>query len=178
VACDRPNAGTGNELKAGRFIIMKKQSDHQRNSNVAIRLWTHEGAVKAVPYLRAVIRSLREQWLRLQFLRREIQRLDSRSGRPDRQARVSRAVALQELDRVEIELDETFDELNAINVACLDPIRGLALIPFGKPKQLAWYVFDVFAPRGLESWRFDDDPPELRRPLGQNVGGVSPAQSA
>jgi hypothetical protein len=141
-------------------------------------LWTYEAALSAVPYLRAVVRSLREHWLHVQSVRRQIQRLDSRPGRPDRQTLIRRAVAVKELDQADIELEETFDELKAIDVSCLDPAQGLALIPFGKGDESAWYVFDLFAPQGLEAWRFHSDPLETRRPLEQNAGSVSPTESA
>ena len=131
-----------------------------------------------MPYLRAVVRSLREHWLHVQSVRRQIQRLDSRPGRPDRQTLIRRAVALKELDQGDTQLEETFDELKGIDVYGLDPAQGLALIPFGKGDELAWYVFDLFAPQGVEAWRFHRDPPETRRPLEQNAGSKLPTRSA
>jgi hypothetical protein len=128
-------------------------------------LWTYEAALSAVPYLRAVVRSLREHWLQLQSVRRQIQRVDSRPGRPDRQTLIRGTEAVKELDQANMNLEETFDELKAIDVYCLEPAQGLALIPFRKGDELAWYVFDLFAPQGLEAWRLHSDPPETRRPL-------------
>jgi hypothetical protein len=157
---------------------MRKQSDQQPEPGAALRLWTYDAALRAVPYLRAVVRSLREHWLHSQSARRQIQRLDSRPGRPDRQTLVRRAVAVKELEHVDAELEETFAELEAIDVVCLDPARGLALIPFGKGDELAWYVFELFSPQGLEAWRFHSDPPETRRPLEQNAGSALPTRSA
>jgi hypothetical protein len=151
---------------------MRKQSDQQPESSAELHLWTREAALRSVPYLRAVVRSLREYWLHIQSVRRRIQRLDSRPGRPDRETLIRRAVAARELDHANIEFEETFDELKSIDVHCLDPAQGLALIPFGKGDELAWYVFDLFAPRGLEAWRFHRDPLEMRRPLEQNAGSM------
>jgi hypothetical protein len=91
---------------------------------------------------------------------------------------IRRAAAVQELDQADINLEETFDELKAIDVDCLDPAQGLALIPFGKGDELAWYVFDLFSPQGLEAWRFHGDPLEKRRPLEQNAGSELPTRSA
>jgi hypothetical protein len=176
-ALARPDHGEDQPLKPGRFI-MRKQSDQQLEPSATQRLWTYEAAQRAIPYLRAVVRSLREHWLQLQSVRRQIQRLDSRPGRPDRQTLIRREVAVKELDQADIGLEETFDELKAIDVYCLDPAQGLALIPFGKGDELAWYVFDLFAPQGLEAWRFHGDPLEMRRPLEQNAGSASPTQSA
>jgi hypothetical protein len=138
----------------------------------------YEAALSAVPYLRAVVRSLREHWLHVRAVRRQIQRLNSRPGRPDRQTLIRRAVAVQELDQADTQLEETFDELKAIDVFCLDPAEGLALIPFGKGDELAWYVFDLFSPQGLDAWRLHSDPLETRRPLGQNAGSAMPTRSA
>src|SRR5262245_22006512 len=156
---------------------MRKQSDQHSEPSAALHLWTYEAALRAVPYLRAVVRSLREHWLHSQSVRRQIQRLDSRRGRPDRQTLIRRAVAVQELEHVDAELEETLDELEAIGVVYRDPAQGLASIPFGKGEELAWYVFDLFAPKGLEAWRLHRDPPETRRPLEQNAGSELPTRS-
>jgi len=156
---------------------MRKQSE-QPEPSATQRLWTYEAALSAVPYLRAVVRSLREHWLHVQSVRRQIERLDSRPGRPDRQTLIRRAVAVQELDQADMKLEETFDELKAIDVYCLDPAQGLALIPFGKGDELAWYVFDLFSPQGLDAWRLHSDPLETRRPLEQNAGSALPTRSA
>jgi hypothetical protein len=153
---------------------MKKQSDQQPESGPELQLWTHEAALKLIPYLRSVVRSLREHWLHIQSVRRQIQRLDARPGRPNRQSLVLRAAALRDLDQADSELGETLDELNELDVYCLDPALGLALIPFGKGDDLAWYVFDLYAPRGIEAWRFQRDPLERRRPLEQNAGSMLP----
>ena len=157
---------------------MRKQSDQQPEPSATQRLWTYEAARRAVPYLRAVVRSLREHWLHLQSARRQIEQLDSHPGRPDRQILIRRTLAVNELDQADIELEETFDELKAIDVDCLDPAQGLALIPFGKGDELAWYEFDLFSPQGLEAWRFHGDPLEKRRPLKQDSASVLPRQSA
>jgi hypothetical protein len=157
---------------------MRKQTDQHPEPSSTPHLWTYEEALRAVPYLRAVVRSLREHWLNFHSLLRQIQRLDSRPGRPDRQTLIRRAVAFKELEQANIQLEETFDELNAIDVLSTDPAQGLALIPFGKGDELAWYVFDLFAPQGLEAWRFQRDTPETRRPLVQNNGAELQTRSA
>jgi hypothetical protein len=157
---------------------MRKQSDQQREPSAAQHLWSYEAALRAVPYLRAVVRSLREHWLRVQSVRRQIQRLDARPGRPDRQTLIRRTLAVKELDQAEIELEETFEELKAIDVYGIDPAKGLALLPFGKDNQLAWYVFDLFAPQGVEAWRFHGDPLERRRPLEHSADSELPTKNA
>src|SRR6516164_2278615 len=121
-ALARLDHGEDQPLKPGRFI-MRKQTDQQPEPGAALRLWTYDAALRAVPYLRAVVRSLREHWLHSQSVRRQIQRLDSRPGRPDRQTLVRRAVAVKELEHVDAELEETFAELEAIGVFYLDPAQ-------------------------------------------------------
>jgi hypothetical protein len=51
------------------------------------------------------------------------------------------------------------------DVFLLDPVRGLALIPFQQGEELAWFVFDAFDQNGLTSWRYHKDPLETRRPM-------------
>jgi hypothetical protein len=157
---------------------MRKQSHQRPEPGAAPRRWTYEAALSAVPYLRAVVRALREHWLHFQSVRRQIQRLDAHPGCPDRQALIGQAAAVEELEQAVIRLEETFAELKAIDVYGVNPAQGLAMIPFGKGDELAWYVFDLFAPQGLEAWRFHGDPLETRRPLEQNAGSVLPTQGA
>jgi hypothetical protein len=86
-------------------------------------------------------------------------------------------MAAKELDQADIELGEALDELKELDVYCLDPALGLALIPFGKGDDLAWYVFDLYAPRGIEAWRFQRDALETRRPLQQNADSMLATKS-
>jgi len=148
---------------------MGKQRSGKPESARTLRLWTYAEAVKALPYLRAIVRSLRERWLHLQQVRLQVRRLDARPGRPDRQALISRAEAAQEAALAEGHFNEALRELEALDVYCLDPARGLALIPFRRGDDLAWFVFDLFAPQGLEAWRFHADPLETRRPLVESL---------
>ena len=48
---------------------------------------------------------------------------------------------------------------------CADPIAGLAFIPFVHNEQLAWYVYDLFEPNTIRSWRYHADPLTFRRML-------------
>jgi hypothetical protein len=89
---------------------------------------------------------------------------------------MGRAAAVEELDEAGVRFEETIKELNAIDVCSLDPAQGLALIPFAKNDELAWYVFDLFAPQGMKAWRFHEDPLESRRPLERNTDSRSPIQ--
>jgi hypothetical protein len=130
-------------------------------------MWTYPEAVAALPYLRSVLRSLREHWLQWQQARLRVRRIDARPGRPDRHALIVRAEAGRDAERAEGQYEEALAELLALNISCLDPAKGLALIPFRQGDELAWYILDLFAPRGLDAWRLDSDPLPTRRPLGE-----------
>jgi len=150
---------------------MRKQRNQEPESTTTLRLWTYAEAVNALPYLRAIVRSLREHWLHRRRVRLQVQRLDARPGRPDRTALILRAEAAREGELDDGPFQEALRELEALDVYCLDPAKGLALIPFRQGDELAWFVFDLFAPRGLEAWRFHADSLETRRPL---VGPLDP----
>jgi len=146
---------------------MRKQHHSEPTSKATLRLWSHARAVAAVPYLRSIVRSLREHWLESRQAQLRARRLDAQPGRPSRHILILRAEAVQVAERAKEAFEEALDELLAVDVACLDPAKGLALIPFQQGDQLAWFVFDMFAPRGLDSWRFHADPLPTRRPLAE-----------
>ena len=148
---------------------MRKQRRQEAEATSELRLWTHAEAVKALPYLRSIVRSLREHWLHLLRVWLQVRRLDARPGRPDRQALILRAEAAREAERAADHFHEALRELEALDVYCLDPAKGLALIPFRQGDELAWFVFDLFAPQGLEAWRFHADSLETRRPLAESL---------
>lgn len=144
---------------------MNRRRRTRRNRTLrVIRLWTHPEAEKALPYLRSITRSLRQHWLEMQSKRRDGQRLGS-VPRPDR----SELIALEDLraaqSKAEDAFNEALEELMSMDVFLLDPVQGLALIPFQQGEELAWYVFDLFEDAGLCAWRFHKDPLEMRRPV-------------
>ena len=47
--------------------------------------------------------------------------------------------------------------MNGLDVS-LDPACGLALIPFCQAGELAWFLFDLFAPQGVAGWAFTPTP--------------------
>jgi hypothetical protein len=146
---------------------MKKKQNHQANATVAMKLWTRAQALKAVPYLRAVSRSLREHWLTVRQARLSVERLDARPGPLDGPGRFLREELKREAEVALGQFEEAMNELMDLDVYSIDPGRGFALIPFIEGKELAWFVFDLFAPHGLVAWRFDSDPTETRRPLAE-----------
>jgi hypothetical protein len=129
--------------------------------------------VKALPYLRAIVGSLREHWLDLQRARLEVRRWDARPGRPDRRALILRAGSARDAERAEDRFNEALRELEAIHVRSLDPAGGVALLPFRQGDGVAWLVFELFAPAGVTGWRFQADPPQTRRPLADQIDPVA-----
>jgi len=144
---------------------VKNQRKMEAQSGIDLRMWTHRRAVKALPYIRAIARSLRGSWLDLQRARLQVRRLNAQSGSQDRSASILRAEAVREAGRAEDDFNQALRELETIHVQCLDPGKGLALIPFSKDDDLAWFIFDLFAPHGLIGWRFEVDPVDTRRIL-------------
>lgn len=143
---------------------MKRRRERSRRVNT-LRLWDWSEATRAVPYLHSVIGSLREHWLEVTNAERRLDRLDQQKGLPNRQQLMDRHGIDDELARARSKFDDALAELNGIDVFLLDAVQGLALIPFRKEDDLAWYVFDHFAPRGLTGWRYHHDPIEECRPL-------------
>ena len=144
---------------------MYKQCDQEETVILIHRVWSCSEAVKAVPYFRSLLRSLREHWLDMKVARMRLWRMDARLGRPDRKALVLREHTRQEAARAQEQLEETSHELLVLDVHCPDPTNGLALIPFNCGADLTWLVVDLFAPQGLVGWRRRTDAPEMRRPL-------------
>jgi hypothetical protein len=148
---------------------MNTQRDQEAKADEELRFWNYGEAVKARSYLRSILGSLREYALDLQSARMRLERLDTRAGRPDRETLIQRADAAREVEQADRDFHEAIHELNALDVYCVDPARGLAMIPFKKGNSLAWYVFDHFAPQALVGWRFHSDPMEARRPLAEQL---------
>ncbi len=152
---------------------MKRNHKKKERPFRVIKLWTYPQAHKALPYLRSVTSSLREHWLEAQSKRLDVNRLGKRQGRPD----FARLVAHQEADTGKSQAEERFtdalNELMGIDVYLLDPIQGVAFIPFKKEDNLAWFVFDLFDSDGLKTWRFHEDPIDMRRPIAEVLGDAA-----
>lgn len=129
-----------------------------------IRLWTYPQAEKALPYIRSITSSLRDHWLDARGKKQLLEHMDSRAGRLDREALLNKAETEVEHGKAEDAFSEALQELMNMDVFLLDPVRGVALIPFNKENSLAWFIFDLFD-EGLKSWRFHEDTLETKRPI-------------
>jgi hypothetical protein len=129
------------------------------------RLWSLEEAQAAVPYVAAVLRSLREHALEAGRQRQTRRRLSERPGRPSR----SDLIALEEAARAEhkadVGVEADLDELDELGVRCPDPVQGQAQLPFLHDDLPALFHFDLFDDPPIRFWRFASDEPETRRPI-------------
>lgn len=145
--------------------IMKKQRKQKTEETIALRIWTLLGAMKIVPYLRSVVKSLRDAWLEMRQAQEQVRRVETRPGRPDRDSLILLEESRRDLRRAEAKLEEIIDEMLPLSVYSVDPGGGLAVLPFLSSGALAWFVFDLFDPQGLVGWRLHSDSLETRRPL-------------
>jgi hypothetical protein len=118
------------------------------------------------------MRSLRENRLEAQQQRLLAHRLAKQPRRPGRAAILAHSAAGQAAKEAEEHFHEALDELHTLDVYCLDPVAGLALIPFAKEDRLAWFIFDLFDPSDpIRFWRYHQDPLETRRPIAEALAG-------
>ena len=146
---------------------MKRNQNEAKRRRQTLHVWSLAQAKAALAYIGSVLRSLREHRLEAQAQQSRAEMLARRPGRPDRRA----IIALEEAKAAAAKAQDAFEtalhELHLLDIYCLDPNQGLALIPFVHDKQLAWFVYDLFVPDALETWRFHSDPLEMRRPLDE-----------
>lgn len=141
----------------------------------ALRVWSYDAACHALPYVTSVMGSLREHWLDAQAHDRRARQLADLPGRPDR----GRLLAQQEANARSREAQERFDltaqELHDLDIFCIDPLRGEGAIPFVHDEQLAWFIYDLFAPNTLLAWRYHTDSLDIRRPIAETLAGPDEA---
>ncbi len=140
-----------------------KRSRSSKRPDQKVKFWTYTEAMKALPYVQSILRSMREHVLQANQSDAQARRLANRPGRPTR----SDLIALQGYQReAELARDRyhtDLEELLELGVGCLDPIGGQALFPFIYDDQVAWYVYSIFEGGPIQWWRFDSDATETRR---------------
>jgi hypothetical protein len=152
---------------------MNRHSKGARRRPKTIQIWTYAQAKTALPYVTSIMRSLREQVLEAQHCRLRLHRLTRRPGRLDRAALIAQDEIKRQAGEAEDRIQEAIEELLALDIYCLDPIRGEAVIPFVRDDQLAWYLYDLFDDRHLVAWRFDSEAQETCRPLTESETGAA-----
>jgi hypothetical protein len=143
---------------------MKRRKQRSKHMQI-MHLWNWSDAVKAVPYLRSVVASLREHWLEVLETKRRLHLATMKKSATKRQQILEREAQEGHLHRAQTQFNDALEELSRIDIFLLEPVRGSALVPFRKGDDLAWYVFDLFAKSGLAGWRYHNDPMEECRPL-------------
>jgi hypothetical protein len=146
---------------------MKRHHNPTRTRKQVMQVWTHAQAQKAVPLIASIVASIREHRLETQAQHLRAERLARRPGRPDRATLIAQEEALQAMREANERFEGGLKELFQLNVYCLYPVQGLALLPFAHAGQLAWFVFNLFEPEPLQSWRYHADPLTTRRPLAE-----------
>jgi hypothetical protein len=127
-------------------------------------IWTLEQARKAIPYIRALMASLREHRLEELGSHLRSQHLAECGARRKREVEL----ALDSAQTSERSFQEDFDELQALSIYPLNAIQGVALLPFIHEQHLAWLIFDLFDEDPLRCWRYHDDPPSAVRLLDED----------
>lgn len=154
---------------------MSRKNKRAKRRVQFIPVWTFSQVQPALPYIASVMRSLREHRLAALTHDRTAKRLAARPGRPDRAALIAHEDAVRQAREADERFHEALEELHTLDIYCLDPVRGEALIPFAHEQQLAWFVFDLFQPSYVYSWRFHTDPLETRHPLTDAQKDLAPA---
>jgi hypothetical protein len=152
---------------------MSRKQKGTKGRRQTIRVWSHEQALGAVPYITSVMRSLREHRLEAQRHQLQGRRLAAKPGRPNRDDLLAQEGAAQAARLAGERFHEALAELQSLDVYCVDAVQGQALIPFVYQQQLAWFVFDLFDRQPLQSWRYHTDPLDVRRPVKEVLEGSS-----
>jgi hypothetical protein len=129
------------------------------------RVWSYKQAQSALPYLTAVMRSVREHQTEFRKHQLTADRLADKPGRPDRSTLIAGQEALRSSRKAEERLQEALDELEALDILCEAPLQGVALIPTLVDDRPAWFIFSLFDTNPLAHWRYLDDAPPTRRPV-------------
>jgi hypothetical protein len=149
---------------------MRSNPKETKRQKRTIRVWTLDEATAAAPYFACVLRSLREHWLDAAAKHQMSDRLESLPGRPDRNMLIAQADAKREANEADDRYLEARDELTALDIYCIEPTQGEALVGFLKEDQLAWFVFDLFDSKPFRYWRYHNDPLDTRRPITDLTG--------
>jgi hypothetical protein len=163
------NVKIGGPEKKREVINVKRDRKRARRREQTIRIWSYAEARAVVPYVVSIMRSLRETKLEAQQQHRTAKRLALRPGRPDRSTLTAREDALEAARRADDRFHGFLEELHTLDVYCLDAVQGLALIPFAKDNQLAWWICDMYDSEPLRFWRYHRDTLETRRPIPEAV---------
>jgi hypothetical protein len=146
---------------------MKSNRKRARRRENALRVWSYDQACQALPYVTSVMTSVREHWIEAHTHDRRARELAALPGRPDRKRILAETDEADQAREARGQFEEAADELHGLDIFCIDPLRGEGVIPFVHKEQLAWFLYDLFAPDTLRYWRYHNDPLDSRRPIDE-----------
>lgn len=144
---------------------MARKHRGEKRQEKLLQVWTLEQARAAIPYLASILRSVRERRLEAVRWEQAVRKQAQAPGRPNRGALIHYEETQREARLADERLNEALQELLAMDVYSVDPVQGLALIPFVHDERLAWFVYDLFDRDPLRFWRYHTDSLETRRPI-------------
>jgi hypothetical protein len=150
---------------------MKRNRKSSKRSEETIQVWTYDQAGRVLPYVASIMRTLRESRLEALQQDRIVRKLALTPGRPGRVQLIAQEEAARLVRAAQDRFEEALEELHTLDIYCLDPVAGQALIPFAQDDELAWYVYDLFDGSSLRFWRYHRDPLETRRPVAAAHAG-------
>lgn len=142
-----------------------KRNPGKKQKQKYLQVWSYNQAVKALPYLLEVLRSLRENFLLMRFAQHRSVKIDQRVGRPDRSAFIAKQEALIDTDLATSKYAQDVAELESMGIFVVSPANGIIAIPFIEEEQLAWFILDLFEKDSIVGWRYQSDPLETRRAI-------------
>lgn len=151
---------------------MKRQPGKKGKKRL-LQTWSFDQAMKALPYLVDVTRSLRDNYLAKQFAQHRLHKISQRSTRPDRSRLIQMQQAQFDIDAAQSKYAADVQELESMGIFAVSPINGCVAIPFLEEEQLAWYVLELFHEETICGWRYQTDPIDTRRPLLPKQKGIA-----
>jgi Uncharacterized conserved protein (DUF2203) len=142
-----------------------KRNRQSSKNQQTIQVWTLEQARSLLPYLTSIIDSMREARLDNLSHTSRAARLEARPGRPKRDQILELADEKAKAKEAEDRYQKAQEELQQLDVYCINAVQGLALIPFVNEDQLAWFIFDRFDQDPIRFWRFHLDPVDVKHPI-------------
>jgi hypothetical protein len=143
---------------------MKRHRRSAKNQQT-IQVWTLEKARSLLPYLTSIIDSLREARLEGLAHATRVAKLGARHGRPKRDQIIEIADEKTKIEEASERFRKALEELQQLDVYCIHPVQGLALIPFVNEGELAWFIFDRFDQDSLRFWRYNLEPLDVKHPI-------------
>ena len=143
---------------------MKRNPGKKRKQQL-IQVWSYDQTIKALPYLLEVIRSLRENYLAMQFANHRLSKIGQRLGRPDRSVFIAKQEAQLDSETSSSKYNQDVAELESMGMFVASPANGVVAIPFIEEEQLAWFILELYHEDHVVGWRYQSDPLDTRRAI-------------